>query len=36
MGINLGLQGPNGIVRIGDPVYVGISEEEAPSLTSSS
>ncbi|XP_011268140.1 mitochondrial amidoxime reducing component 2 [Camponotus floridanus] len=36
MGINLGLQGPNGIIRIGDPVYVGISEEEAPSLTSSS
>jgi len=36
MGIHLGLRGPNGIVRIGDPVYVGIPEEEAPSLTSSS
>ncbi|EFN73480.1 MOSC domain-containing protein 1, mitochondrial [Camponotus floridanus] len=36
MGILLGLRGPNGIVRIGDTVYVGIPEEEAPSLTSSS
>jgi len=37
MGIHLGLRGPNGIVRIGDPVYVDIPEEEAaPSLTSPS
>ncbi|GAB1865842.1 MOSC domain-containing protein 1, mitochondrial [Camponotus japonicus] len=36
MGILLGLRGPNGTVRINDPVYVGIPEEEAPSLTSSS
>ncbi|XP_011268142.2 mitochondrial amidoxime-reducing component 1 isoform X1 [Camponotus floridanus] len=36
MGIHLGLRGSNGIVRIGDPVYVGIPEEEAPSSTSSS
>jgi len=36
MGILLGLRGPNGTVRINDPVYVGIPEEEAQSLTSSS
>ncbi|XP_043286307.1 mitochondrial amidoxime reducing component 2-like [Venturia canescens] len=32
MGIHLGLKGPNGTVRLGDPVYVGVSEvtEEAP------
>lgn len=27
MGIHLGLMGPNGVVRLGDPVYVGIQEE---------
>lgn len=37
MGIHLGLRGSNGIVRVGDSVYVDISEEEAtPSLTSPS
>lgn len=33
MGIHLGLRNPNGIVRLGDPVYVGVSDEE-PQLTS--
>lgn len=37
MGIHLGLRGSNGIVRLGDPIYVGIPEETtAPSLTSPS
>lgn len=37
MGIHLALRGPNGTVRLSDPVYVGIQEEEAaPSLTSPS
>ncbi|XP_071563833.1 mitochondrial amidoxime-reducing component 1-like isoform X1 [Temnothorax nylanderi] len=36
MGIHLGLRGPNGMVRLGDPIYVGIPEEEAPSVTSPS
>jgi len=36
MGIHLGLRGPKGIVRLGDPVYVGIPKEEAPALISPS
>ncbi|KAL6265576.1 hypothetical protein P5V15_002372 [Pogonomyrmex californicus] len=36
MGIHLGLRGPNGMIRLGDPIYVGIPEEEAPSVTSPS
>lgn len=37
MGIHLGLRGPNGTVRLGDLVYVGVPEvEEAPPLTSPS
>ncbi|XP_071643259.1 mitochondrial amidoxime-reducing component 1-like isoform X2 [Temnothorax longispinosus] len=36
MGIHLGLRGPNGMVRLGDPIYVGIPEEETPSVTSPS
>ncbi|XP_011868219.1 PREDICTED: mitochondrial amidoxime reducing component 2 [Vollenhovia emeryi] len=36
MGIHLGLRGPTGKVRLGDPVYVGIPEEEAPSVVSPS
>lgn len=28
MGIHLGLRGSNGIVRLGDPVYVGLPEEQ--------
>ncbi|XP_028982579.1 mitochondrial amidoxime reducing component 2 [Diachasma alloeum] len=28
MGIHLGLKGPNGVVRLGDPVYVSVCEEE--------
>ncbi|RLU24163.1 hypothetical protein DMN91_004373 [Ooceraea biroi] len=36
MGIHLGLRGSNGTVRLGDPVYVGITEEEEPSLISPS
>jgi len=36
MGIHLGLRGPNGIVHLGDPIYVGIPEEEASSLISPS
>ncbi|XP_001605008.2 mitochondrial amidoxime reducing component 2 [Nasonia vitripennis] len=34
MGIHLGLRGPNGIVRLGDPVYVGVPEEPEPPLVS--
>lgn len=34
MGIHLGLRGPNGTVRLGDPVYVGISNEEETSVIS--
>ncbi|KAL2727345.1 mitochondrial amidoxime-reducing component 1 isoform X1 [Vespula squamosa] len=34
MGIHLGLRGPNGTVRLGDPVYVGIpNEEETPVIS---
>jgi len=36
MGIHLGLRGPKGMVRLGDPVYVGIPKEEAPALVSPS
>ncbi|KAL0134400.1 hypothetical protein PUN28_001289 [Cardiocondyla obscurior] len=36
MGIHLGLRGPNGVVRLGDPVYVGIPEEKPPPVTSPS
>ncbi|KAL6441609.1 hypothetical protein ACFW04_003622 [Cataglyphis niger] len=37
MGIHLGLRGPKGMVRLGDPIYVGIPEEKAaPPLTSPS
>lgn len=36
MGIHLGLRGPGGMVRLGDPIYVSIPEEEAPVLTSPS
>ncbi|XP_018368957.1 PREDICTED: mitochondrial amidoxime-reducing component 1 [Trachymyrmex cornetzi] len=36
MGIHLGLRGPNGIVHLGDPIYVGIPEEETSSLVSPS
>lgn len=36
MGIHLGLRGPSGMVRLGDPIYVGIPEEEAPTLVSPS
>ncbi|KAK0077544.1 hypothetical protein PV325_003768 [Microctonus aethiopoides] len=28
MGIHLGLKGPNGVVKLGDPVYVNLSESE--------
>ncbi|XP_011315393.1 mitochondrial amidoxime reducing component 2-like [Fopius arisanus] len=28
MGIHLGLRGPNGVVRLGDPIYVGMCGEE--------
>lgn len=28
MGIHLGLRGSNGTVRLGDPVYVGVPEEQ--------
>jgi len=31
MGIHLGLRGPNGIVRLGDPIYVGVPDDEVPS-----
>lgn len=30
MGIHLALRGPTGMIRLGDPVYVGIPEEKAP------
>lgn len=36
MGIHLGLRGPNGTVRLGDSVYVGIPEEDTPPLVSPS
>lgn len=36
MGIHLALRGPSGMVRLGDPIYVGIPEEEAPVVTSPS
>ncbi|CAD1476740.1 unnamed protein product, partial [Heterotrigona itama] len=35
MGIHLGLRGSNGTVRLGDPVYVGLPEEQPLSSTSS-
>ncbi|CAD6240078.1 GSCOCG00002492001-RA-CDS, partial [Cotesia congregata] len=28
MGVHMGLKGPNGVVRIGDPVYVGIADAD--------
>lgn len=34
MGIHLGLRGSSGIVRLGDPVYVNVPEEEDPPLIS--
>lgn len=29
MGIHLGLRSPNGSVRLGDPVYVGVSDDQS-------
>ncbi|XP_066589167.1 mitochondrial amidoxime reducing component 2-like [Prorops nasuta] len=34
MGIHLGLKGPEGKVRLGDPVYVGVEDVEEPTLSS--
>ncbi|XP_020299741.1 mitochondrial amidoxime-reducing component 1 [Pseudomyrmex gracilis] len=36
LGIHLALRGSNGTVRLGDPVYVGITDEEMPNLVSPS
>ncbi|XP_057334775.1 mitochondrial amidoxime-reducing component 1-like [Microplitis mediator] len=33
MGVHMGLKGPNGVVRIGDPVYVGVAEEDNPPVS---
>ncbi|XP_015185949.1 PREDICTED: mitochondrial amidoxime reducing component 2-like [Polistes dominula] len=34
MGIHLALRGPNGTIRLGDPVYVDVSKEEETSIKS--
>lgn len=36
MGIHLALRGPGGVIRLGDPIYVGIPDEPPPTLVSPS